>query len=69
MDRGVFDRWGITAGQFSQALASHKTDDEVLAWLRERVNDAGREAANRWLTEEKSSNLDRQDSEEGAIAA
>jgi hypothetical protein len=69
MDRGMFERWGITAKQFDEALRSNPTDEEIVAWLRERVGDAQRERANRWLLEEKSGSLDRQDAEEGVIAA
>jgi hypothetical protein len=69
MDKGVFERWGITSEQFERALAAHQTDDSILAWLKERVGDAQRDAANRWVGVEKASNLDRQDAEEGVVAA
>ncbi|MGH7706372.1 MAG: DUF5069 domain-containing protein [Vulcanimicrobiaceae bacterium] len=69
MDRGVFERWGISSQQFDTAIAANPTDDAILVWVRERVGDAQRTAANQWLTEEKSASLDRQDSEEGVIAA
>lgn len=69
MDKGVFERWGIDAAQFDAALATHRTDESILAWLSERVDDRQRDAANSWLTSEKSANLDRQDAEEGAVAA
>ena len=69
MDRGVFDRWGITSKAFDAAVSTIDTDDEILAWLRARVGDAKREAANRWLVEEKIANLDRQDAEEGVVVA
>ena len=69
MDRGVFDRWGITARMFDAALTTCQTDDEILAWLKARVPDARREDANRWLIAEKSANLDRQDAEEGVVPA
>jgi len=69
MDKGVFERWGITAAQFDEAIATHQTDEAILGWLGERVRPAQRDAANRWLTHDKSENLDRQDREEGAAAA
>jgi len=69
MDQGVFERWGITSEQFDRALATHKSDDEILAWLKQSVSDAQRDAANRWVSVEKASNLDKQDAEEGVIAA
>jgi hypothetical protein len=69
MDRGVFDRWGITSRMFDAALDTCRTDDEILTWLRARVADARREDANRWLLDEKAANMDRQDAEEGVVAA
>ena len=69
MDKGVMERWGITPGQFDAAIGSHATDDEILDWLKSRVDTEHRDAANAWLLTEKSANLDRQDAEEGVVAA
>lgn len=69
MDRGVFDRWGITSRVFDAALDSCPADDAIVAWLKARVSDARRDDANRWLLHEKTGNLDRQDAEEGVVAA
>jgi hypothetical protein len=69
MDKGVFDRWGITVADFDAAVRTHATDEAILAWLQERVDAAHRDAANRWVSVEKAANLDRQDSEEGVVAA
>jgi hypothetical protein len=69
MDKGVFERWGMTAADFDAAIRTHRTDAEILAWLNERVSPAQREAANEWLRTAKASNLDRQDAEEGVVAA
>jgi len=69
MDRGVFDRWGITSRMFDAALDSCETDDEILAWIRARVTDERRDDANRWLTGEKAANLDKLDAEEGFVPA
>ena len=69
MDRGVFDRWGITARMFNAALDSCDTDDEILAWLRARVTSERRDDANRWLLGEKIANLDKLDAEEGFVPA
>jgi hypothetical protein len=68
MDKGVMERWGLTPAEFDVAIAANRTDEAILAWLEARVDDAHRDAANRWLLEEKASNLDRQDAEEGAVA-
>ena len=69
MDKGVFDRWGITVDQFDAALLTHASDESILAWLKPRVDDAHRDAANHWVSVDKAANLDRQDSEEGVVAA
>jgi hypothetical protein len=69
MDKGVFERWGIKARDFDAAVREHTTDDAILAWLRERTTGQGRDAANRWLVEEKVANLNRPDAEEGGVAA
>jgi hypothetical protein len=69
MDKGVFERWGISAAEFDEAVAQHRTDEGILAWVRTRVDDAKRDAANHWLTHDKEANLNRQDAEEGAVAA
>jgi len=69
MDRAIFDRWGITSRMFDAALDTCQTDDEIVAWIRARVPDARRDEANRWLLQEKSGNLDRQDAEEGVVPA
>ncbi len=69
MDRGVFDRWGITSRMFDAALETCQTDEEVLAWLKARVPESRRDEANRWLVTERIDNLDRQDAEEGVVAA
>lgn len=68
MDRGVFDRWGITSRMFDAALDSCETDEEIVAWIRARVTNARRDDANRWLLEERVANLDRLDAEEGVVA-
>jgi hypothetical protein len=69
MDRGVFERWGITSDEFDDAIRRHRSDEAILAWLKERVGNAPRDAANQWVGVEKASNLDRQDAEEGVVAA
>jgi hypothetical protein len=66
MDRGVFERWGITAAEFNDAIRAHQTDDAIAEWFRARVSPERTAAANEWLLSEKASNLDRQDREEVA---
>lgn len=69
MDRGVFDRWGISSRVFDAALDTCSSDTEILAWLKARVSAERRDDANRWLLEEKLGNLERQDAEEGVVPA
>ncbi len=69
MDKGVFERWGITVAEFDRAIATRRSDDAIVAWLHERVDAQHRDAANRWLTHDKAANLDKQDAEEGVVAA
>lgn len=66
MDKGVFDRWGVTAEEFDVAVRANATDDAILQWLSERVPTDRIKAANDWLVGEKIENLDRQDAEEVA---
>ncbi len=68
MDRGVFECWGIDAREFDAAIKKHGSDDAIVAWANGRISADAREAANRWLLEEKIENLDRQDREEAAPA-
>jgi len=65
MDKGVFERWGITAAQFNDAIRSHDSDEKIAQWLRSHVSAEQIAVANKWLLSEKTSNLDRQDREEG----
>ena len=69
LDRGVFERWGITAADFDAALKTADTDEQILAWVKSRVSDAQREAANTWVIVDKAPSLDKQDAEEGVLAA
>ncbi len=64
MDQGVLERWGITPAQFDEAIRTHATDQEILKWVQSRVSVEARDAANTWLVEKKTENLDRQDGEE-----
>jgi hypothetical protein len=67
MDKGMMERWGVTPEEFTQALARHAGDAEMLRWLQSRVNEAKGDAANSWLCVEKFESLNRQDSEEQAF--
>ena len=66
MDRGMIERWGLSAGEFDAALRQHPTDEQVFAWFTQRVRPEDVRAANEWLLSERSENLERQDAEEVA---
>ena len=64
MDMGVLERWGVSREQFEAALHAHPDDAGLQAWLESHVTADRIEAANRWLLDERTANLDRQDAEE-----
>jgi hypothetical protein len=68
MDQGMMQRWRITADEFDDALQRNSTDELLYAWFSGRVRPEDVRAANEWLLSEKTENLDRQDSEEVAVA-
>lgn len=68
MDRAMMGRWGVSPNEFTSAVAQHTTDEQILAWLSDRVTPDRRQAANAWLSGQESS-LDRQDAEEGVPGA
>ena len=69
IDKGVFERWGITPAEFDAALDTCTTDEQILAWVSARVSPAQRDAANEYVLVERKHNLDKQDLEEGVVAA
>jgi hypothetical protein len=69
LDKGVMERWGITPDQFDEAIKTIDTDEGILAWVKERVSDAQRETANTWVLVDKEASLNKQDAEEGVLAA
>ncbi len=64
MDQGVMERWKVTRKEFEDALVRYPTDDELRAWLHDRVAPQDIRRANEWLLNERVANLDRQDAEE-----
>ncbi len=68
MDRSMMERWRVSAPEFEEALRQNPTDDDLYAWFTGRVRSEDFRAANEWLLDERSENLDRQDAEEVAAA-
>ncbi len=65
MDQGVFQRWGVSSGDFDRAIRENRDDDAILRWAQANVSEPALKAANDWLLTERVENLDRQDREEG----
>jgi hypothetical protein len=68
MDRAMMQRWGVGAREFTAAVGECSSDDQILAWLSERVTPDQKRAANAWLALQKDA-LDRHDAEEGVPGA
>jgi hypothetical protein len=64
MDKGVMERWKVPRKEFEEALVRYPTDEQLHAWLIERVATKDIRRANDWLLNERAENLDRQDAEE-----
>jgi len=60
--------WRISPSEFTAAIGTCPTDDQILAWLSERVTPDRAQAANAWVLSQKFA-LDRQDAEEGVPGA
>ena len=68
MDRAMMQHWGISPPEFTTAVSEHSTDDQILAWVSGRVTPDRIQAANAWLSRQKTA-LDRHDAEEGVPGA
>jgi Domain of unknown function (DUF5069) len=63
MDRAVMRRWGIDPAQFTAAVSEFQTDDQLAAWVSERVPSDRARAANAWVLRQRLA-LDVQDLQE-----
>jgi hypothetical protein len=68
MDRAMMRHWGISPREFTTAAGELSGDDQILAWLCERVTPDRMHAANTWLLRQGAA-LDRHDAEEGVPGA
>ena len=64
MDRAMMQHWGVSPSAFTAAVGEHPSDDQILAWMSERVTPDQKRTANEWLSHEGAA-LDRHDAEEG----
>lgn len=69
IDLGVLNSWRITSLDLDFALKKIDSDEGILTWLQSRVTHEQREAANHFVIVEKRASLDKQDAEEGVVAA
>jgi hypothetical protein len=69
IDRGTLERWNITPEEFTDAVKTINTDEQILAWVKGRVSNEQRAAAEHWVLVEKAESLDKQDQEEGIVQA
>ena len=65
LSTGFLDRAGVSVDEFDERIRDGTQDADLVSWFDERVSDAQREAANRFVLEEMASHLDEQDAEEG----
>jgi len=68
MDGAVMRHWGISPRDFTAAIGENPTDDQILAWLSDRVTPDQMWAANSWVLRQRAA-LDRHDAEEGVPGA
>ncbi len=65
MDEGFLKLAGVSQTDYLALIGQAKTDAEIIDFFDRRVTDRSRDAANRWILEDRAENLDRQDGEEG----
>ena len=65
LTRGFLERCAVARDDFDALIASGADDDALVAYFDRHVTPECRDAANRFVLEEKAESLDRQDAEEG----
>jgi len=65
LSMGFLDRAGVSRDTFDQLITDGAGDDQLLEYFDEHVDDAHREAANRYVLNDQKAHLDKQDAEEG----
>lgn len=69
IDEDMFAQWGITAAEFTAALDTCTTDEDILRWLQARVSPEVRDAANAYLAREWTHKMDKHDRDENCVSA
>lgn len=65
LSMGFLERTGVTRNAFDLLIAQGLDDQQLFEYFDNHVSDEQREAANRYVLEEKRQALDEQDAEEG----
>ncbi len=69
LSTGFLRAAGVSKTEFDATVAGGADDDALVRWFDARVDDAHRDAANRFVLQDMAEHLDQQDAEEGVTAA
>ena len=64
---GFLDRAGVSRDDFDALIAGGASDEQLREYFDEHVDDARREAANKYVLNDQKAHLDKQDAEEGRL--
>jgi hypothetical protein len=67
LSMGFLDCAGISREDFDALIADGASDEQLREYFDEYVDDAQREAANKYVLNDQSAHLDKQDAEEGRL--
>ena len=65
LSKGFLDRAGVTQDAFDRLIRGGASDDDLVRFFADHVDDAHREAANKFVLTDMKRNLEEQDAEEG----
>jgi hypothetical protein len=68
IDQDIFAQWEITPDEFTAAVETCTTDEQILAWLQARVPAERRDATNAYLASTWTHKMDKHDRDENAVA-
>jgi hypothetical protein len=67
LSMGFLDHTGVSRDDFDALIAGGASDDQLRKYFDEHVDDAHREAANKYVLNDQKAHLDKQDAEEGRL--
>ena len=65
LSTGFLDRAGVSVDDFDALIQKDASDEDLVAYFDRHVDDAHRDAANRYVLHDMVAHLDKQDAEEG----